>query len=333
MTTRDITTMTADEIKAELQRRRDEADKGVPKVIIQRERKLRPFVVKNGDPFDEWLESAESAIEGLSDIEAANFIWERLGEEAKLEVKVQGGAARAGGKAMLAALCAAYSDARSPTQILRQFYERRQCESETPMQYSHALVSLIDHCEKKLNVDADGRDRMLRNQFAENVRDPLLIWELRKHLEKTPDSTFLDVRKVATQWWGDARKNAKRSVTQAAGEHVAASPVDSCVQAPVEDSKFDRLLAAITENQNQTATLFEGMMTLIKGLTANQSNPGSTSQPQSEQPARQQYQEEPNNTDNRRCFKCQQVGHIARYCRANRRSDNQGNGQPLPPRR
>ena len=94
----------------------------------------------------------------------------------------------------------AFGERANASQLLRSFYERRQQEDESVTDYSHELAALVDRLESASPRHVVNRDCMLRDQLAENVREPLLRWELRKKVELTPDAPFIEVRDVAVRW-------------------------------------------------------------------------------------------------------------------------------------
>ena len=61
-------------------------------------------------------------------------------------------------------------------------------------------MELLDRLQRVSPGVVHDRDRMLREQLMENVRDVHLHWELKRRVERDPAVTFLDVRKVALMW-------------------------------------------------------------------------------------------------------------------------------------
>lgn len=295
----------------------------VTKIVVQRDRKLSHFSGKTADGFSDWHEEASSAVDGLADGEAANFVYGRLGPDAKLEIKTRGDTVRKSATKMLAALAEVYADARTSTQILRQFYDRQQAEGEDPTQYSHALVALLENCDDKLDLDDDDRDHMLRDQFMENLRDSLLIWELQKVVEADADTTFLAVRKIAMKWW--RRTQAAKPKSRKQTKPVAEFDVDVDAATAAEPAPEWKL--AFDKQQKDINALMEQNRKLIEELDMKRDEAAKEDE--------KQRQRRPRGN----CWDCGRPGHLQRDCRSGRRRQPEngpprnaqaGNDQPLP---
>ncbi|KAK3748342.1 hypothetical protein QZH41_001950 [Actinostola sp. cb2023] len=86
---------------------------------------------------------------------------------------------------------------RSKPQLLKAFYDRRQKDGESLREFSHALSELWTRVVKKDTKCSADSDTMLRDQFADNVRDALLRKELKRSIRVRPDISFLDIREEA----------------------------------------------------------------------------------------------------------------------------------------
>lgn len=194
-----------------LQRMRDRAGQPATSVVIQRERKLRHFSGAGDVSLVDWLEEARACIivHSLTGRAAANFAISYLEEQPGWRCGVS--LTKLGVTQNRSSLpwrrCLAKS---STSQLLRAFYERRQHNSETISDFSHGLVELVDRLQRTSPGIADDRDRMLREQLIENVRDVHLRWELKRRVEREPASTFLAIRKVALMWADEVEDVAPR---------------------------------------------------------------------------------------------------------------------------
>ena len=82
--------------------------------------------------------------------------------------------------AILAIIRDAFGERANESQVLRSFYDRWEHEDDSVTDYSHELTALVDCLESASPRHVVNRDCMPRDQLVENVREPLLRWELRK---------------------------------------------------------------------------------------------------------------------------------------------------------
>ena len=187
-------------------------------IVVQRERRLRSFDGKSDVDAAAWCADAESALraQNLIGRDAADYVWCHLEGSAKKEVGCRPMEERRDARAILAIIRDAFGERVNASQLLRSFYERRQHEEESVTDYSHELAALVDRLESASPRHVVNRDCMLRDQLVENVREPLLRWELRKKTEVTPDASFIEVRDVAVRWSTetDGGKRRARVATQ-----------------------------------------------------------------------------------------------------------------------
>ena len=148
--------------------------------------------------------------------DAADYVWCHHKGSAKKEVGCRPMEDRRDARAILAIIRDAFGERANASQLLRSFYDRRQQEDESVTDYSHELAALVDRLESASPRHVVNRDCMLRDQLVENVREPLLRWELRKKVEAIPDTSFIEVRDVAVRWSTetDSGKRRARVATQ-----------------------------------------------------------------------------------------------------------------------
>ena len=103
--------------------------------------------------------------------------------------------------AILALIRDAFGERANASQLLRSFYERRQHDDETVTArlLSHEMTVLVDRLESVSPRHVVNRDCQLRDQVIDNVREPLLRWELRKTTESQPCASFIEFREVAVR--------------------------------------------------------------------------------------------------------------------------------------
>ena len=146
---------------------------------MQREWRLRSFDGKDTDEVAEWCADAETALrsQNLTGRNAADYVWCHLEGPAKKEVGCRTVDERHDARTILAILRDAFGERANASQLLRAFYERRQRDGETIIEYSHELEAVIDRLESASPRHVTDRNGMLQDQLVENVREPLLRWE------------------------------------------------------------------------------------------------------------------------------------------------------------
>ena len=184
-------------------------------VVVQRERKLRRFSGSALDlSFVDWVEEARAclSVHGLEGVAAANFVLSSLQDDARIEMKCRSAEERRDVELLFQALEEVYGETLSSSQLLRHFYERRQRDGESISDFSHGLVLLLDRLNRVKPEEVSHRnnygDKMLREQFLENVRSVHLRWDLKRRVEQDPDIPFLAIRKVALSWANDVDSEA-----------------------------------------------------------------------------------------------------------------------------
>ena len=195
------------ELLDQLQAQREEIDQlretAQPRVtpVYIRERSVKKFTNGPDDPpISEWLDSVQRVTRGRSPQNIVDFLMENLDGEAYNEVKHRPFDERSSPKDICYILIQAFGEGHcSRMQRERQFFNRRQREKESLRRFSHALMALA---EKIPDIEEE-RDSLLKEQFAENVRDSELKRELKRLCWNDPDITFYDLREEAIAWAGE----------------------------------------------------------------------------------------------------------------------------------
>lgn len=290
----------------ELQQLREQAAQPATNVVVQRERKLHHYSGANDMSLVDWLEEARSCIivQGLKGRTAANFVVSYLDGAARLEMRCQSDEVRGDAEKIFLALEEVFGEKSSTSQLLRAFYERRQQTSETISEFSHGLVELVDRLQRTSPRISEDRDRMLREQLVENVKDAHLRWELKRLIERKPASTFLEIRKVALMWADEVEGAAPRKARVCMAQCDVAPP-DALAKVWDELAAQRKLFAEGLAAQQQTIADVLSQQQQILSAMAN------------DRASRQRAEETGRGVE---CFHCHKRGHIRRDCRAYQRS-------------
>lgn len=285
-------------------------------VYVPRERKYPKFSGNPGSecpPLEEWVEEVRKCLQArpMSPNEQAYFVYDLLEGEAKLEVKLRPATDRADPERIFSILLETFGCAHSYIEAQQKFFQCRQREGESLREFSHSLMVLMESCQRKNSTAISNPDSVLRDQFAENVRDKMLRRELKQFIRLNPNSQFLEVRRESFRWADDGEGvrpvrarafscDANSGVVgewEAGTQAVAAKPNDELAE----------LKDCLRRQQTQ-------LDTILKHLSSGPVNSNSNSRPSN--PSRR-YRFE---ADGRPiCLRCEQTGHMARDCSTVRR--------------
>lgn len=289
-------------------------------LFIPRERRCPKFsgsATAGSLSVEEWIEEAQSGIRAtyMSKFDKALFLFDHLEGEARNEIKYRPLATSENPESIIEVLKEVYGCAKSYVYWQQRFFNRKQKENESLFEFSHALIELLDKV-KQSNEDAiRNSDIVLRDQFCENVCDPMLRRELKRVVRADSGLTLLAVRKEAIRWVQEGQSNRDRSA-RALGASSEAHVVSQCVTAP-QSSEFTELKDLVLKQQAQ-----------LDMLVRQLGHPSGRSQgPPLHRGGR--YKRAPNGQPI--CLRCGQPGHIARYCQAAPFTHNSRSASRLPP--
>lgn len=281
-------------------------------VFVPRERKCPRFSGKSSDGS---LESRH-----MSSSEQALFVYDHLDGEAKTEIKFRAVADRKNHNRILDILVEIYGCSQSYISLQKQFFQRRQLEGESLREFSHSLLSLMEVIKRRSPTAIPNADHLVRDQFIEHVRDSMLRRELKRSLRFNPDASFLTIRSEAIRWVeegehiGNPRARAYSCDTQI--EVVSDCNIESQTVTTKPHNDWVELKETLSKQQAQLDLLLNHFA--LTNTQPTQSQPATVAK---NRPVKT-YRYDP--TGKPICIRCNQAGHIARFCRGGRGSGGTG---------
>ena len=274
-------------------------------IVLQRDRKLHRYTGGEGSAYcvDTWIEDAKSIIksQALKGDEAVEFLLSHLDGAARNELRCWERRELKDPDMIFNIIKSSFGDKCTTSQLLRNYYERKQNNFESVAEYSRHLVEL----SRKLQISNPSQytncDQMLRDQFIENVKDSLLKWELRKIVANKTTASFLEVRNVAVRWDEEVQKRPNKDECVYVGSHVEQS--NSAVNEKLQS--LTDAVEQLTKQQQQMSEVLTEHHKLLIQLSESIT-----------------VQTQPDKRPEFHCYECGEAGHMRRNCPVKRSRDD-----------
>lgn len=266
-------------------------------VFVPRDRKCPIFRGRSGIALSEWLEEVQSCMRArhLSTADQAFFLYDHLEGEARDEIKYRSNLERGDPARIMAILEELYGCSESYVALQEAFFSRKQHEGETLLEFSLALMSLMERIKQRAPAGMLNVEGLLRDQFVEQVLDSTLRRELKQFVRSQPTATLLDVRGEAIRWEREGLPSAFRgrsnSVPSISGIQYGVQGAHSVANFP-HSSEMREMKEMLRQQQEQLSQLTQTL--------AHMQRPHARSLSARRGPLV--------------CNRCQRPGHFAREC-------------------
>ena len=266
-------------------------------IFVPRDRKCPIFRGRTGIGLSEWMEEVQVCMRArhLSQLDQAFFLFDHLEGEARDEIKYRPCADREDPARVLAILRELYGCSESYVALQEAFFSRKQQEGESLLEFSLALMALMERVKQRAPVQMQNAGDLLRDQFVEHVLNSSLRRELKQLVRRQPNYTLLDVRAEAIRWEHEGLPGGVRGRSQSV-------PTVYGVQYGVQGGPQGAASSSASE-MSQMRVMLERQQEQLNQLM------GSIAQLQNSQQPRR-----PPRSGPLICLRCNQPGHFAREC-------------------
>lgn len=171
-------------------------------VLTPKQRKLEKYsgrtdgayssVYEIVEEFQRVLKSRPTNIE-----EQVDFLISHLEGPAKEEIRYRPSSEKDTPQKILVILKEAFGERATTSELMAKFYQSSQDPYETLRDFSHTLMKKLDNVLRLDDSYVSDKDKLLQNQFSENVANTWLKRELKKIIRARPTITFTDIREEA----------------------------------------------------------------------------------------------------------------------------------------
>lgn len=271
-------------------------------VFVPRDRKCPKFGGRSSINIEEWIEEVQACMQAryMPASDKAFFLFDHLEGEAREEIRYRPDDERNDPAKIIAVLRELYGCSQSYVSLQEAFFSRRQQEGESLLEFSLALISLLEQVKQKSPYAMPNSQVLLRDQFIEHVNDNSLRRELKQLVRGKPTLTLLDVRGEALRWEREGMLGSSRgrshSLPSVYGiQYGVRSESHENTMRSSQESELGDIKEMLRLQQEQISKLSQSIACL------------QISQPtrlRSRSPHRNQIV----------CRRCQKTGHFAREC-------------------
>lgn len=185
-------------------------------VFVPRDRRCPKFNGKSGLSIDEWVEEAQACmrVRYMSNADQAFFLFDHLEGEAREEIRYRSDLERGDPDKIIKALRDLYGCSQSYVALQEAFFSRKQQEGETLLEFSLALMGLLERVKNRAPQSILNTETLLRDQFVEHVADSALRRELKQLVRRQPTISLLEVRGEAIRWEQEGMPGGARGRSQ-----------------------------------------------------------------------------------------------------------------------
>lgn len=185
-------------------------------VFVPRDRKCPKFSGKSGIGINEWIEEAQACIRArhLSVSDQAFFLFDHLEGDAREEIRYRADVERGDPEKIFLALREVFGCSQSHVALQEAFFSRRQLEGEGLLEFSLALMALMEKVKQRFPGAILNAPVLLRDQFVEHVSDNALRRELKQLVRRQPNTTLLEARSEAIRWEQEGMPGGARARSQ-----------------------------------------------------------------------------------------------------------------------
>lgn len=165
-------------------------------VFIPWDRKCPKFSGRSGIGINEWMEEAQACMRlcHLSTADQAFFLFDHLHGEVREEISYGSRNEKEDPDQIIQVLRELYGCTKSYIALQELFFSRRQQDGETLVEFSLALMSLLEKVKSQSPHGMPNAEILLRDQFVEYVNNCALRRELKQLVRHQPTATLFDIR-------------------------------------------------------------------------------------------------------------------------------------------
>lgn len=237
-------------------------------IFLPREKRCPVFRGSSGIGIDEWVDEAQACmrVRHLSVADQAYFLFDHLEGEAREEIRHRSRLEREDPEKIVEILQELYGCPQSYVALQEAFFSRKQQEGESLLEFSIALLNLMEKVKGRAPQGMRNADVLLRDQFVEHVCDCTLRRELKQLIRREPTCTLIEVRKEAIRWEQEGRPDGPRARSYSlpsGGFPLASCAVTRGVKEGVSPNlELEELKDMLRQQQSQISQLTQSVAAL-----------------------------------------------------------------------